>query len=76
MHTHTHTHITISTKTVQNPIYFRCQTCNYTVTAKSILLLVDRLFVELDSVNVNSTDDYEDFLKKYLFISCIYVLLI
>lgn len=43
----------------------RCRKCSYTVSGKSILLLVDRLFDELEMLDPNSIKDYEDFLKRY-----------
>lgn len=45
--------------------YYRCRRCSYTVSGKSILILLDRLFDELDMVDVNSIKDYEDYLKRY-----------
>lgn len=43
----------------------RCRKCNYTVSGKSILILLDRLFDELEMLDPNSIKDYEDYLKRY-----------
>lgn len=44
---------------------FRCRSCNYTVGGKSILILLERLFDELEVLDPNSIKDYEDYLKRY-----------
>lgn len=43
----------------------RCKKCSYTVSGKSILILLDRLFDELEMLDPNSIKDYEDYLKRY-----------
>lgn len=43
----------------------RCRKCSYTVSGKSILILLDRLFDELELLDPNSIKDYEDYLKRY-----------
>lgn len=43
----------------------RCKNCNYTVSGKSIVALLDRLFDEFESLDPNSIKDYEDYLKRY-----------
>lgn len=44
---------------------FRCRQCSYTVSGKAILVLLDRLFDELEDLDPNSIKDYEDYLKRY-----------
>jgi hypothetical protein len=43
----------------------RCRKCSYTVSGKSILILLDRLFDELELLDPNSVKEYEGFLKRY-----------
>lgn len=43
----------------------RCRKCSYTVSGRSILILLDRLFDELELLDPNSIKDYEDYLKRY-----------
>ena len=44
---------------------FRCRKCSYNVSGKAILILMDRLFDELEMLDPNSIKDYEDYLKRY-----------
>lgn len=46
-------------------IHNRCRKCSYTVSGKSILILLDRLFDELELLDPNSIKDYEAYLKRY-----------
>ena len=43
----------------------RCRYCYYNVSGKSIGQLLDRLYDELDMLDVNCINDYEDYLKCY-----------
>ena len=45
--------------------FYRCRKCSYTVSGKSILILMDRLFDELDMLDPDSVKEYEEYLKRY-----------
>lgn len=44
---------------------WKCNKCNYMVTGHSMLLLVDKVFTELDAIDGGDADGLENFLIKY-----------
>ena len=44
---------------------WKCVKCSYTVTAKSVQILFEKLYLELENLDVNSIEENEEFIKKY-----------
>ncbi|XP_062556423.1 SET domain-containing protein SmydA-8 isoform X2 [Armigeres subalbatus] len=44
---------------------WKCKTCSHSMSAKIIVQLLDRLFKEMDTIDGNSVDLYEQFNTKY-----------
>ncbi|XP_055627614.1 SET domain-containing protein SmydA-8 [Toxorhynchites rutilus septentrionalis] len=44
---------------------WKCKTCTYTVSAKNVNQLLDKLFKEVDAIDGNSVQLYEEFIEKY-----------
>lgn len=51
-----------STDPLDQDASWKCRACAYIVTGKSMLLLVDTVFKELDSINCNDVVAFEEFL--------------
>lgn len=54
----------LSTDSLEQNAPWKCGACAYIVTGKSMLLLVDTVFKELDSINSNDVVGFEEFLGK------------
>ncbi|GAB0100694.1 SET domain-containing protein [Sergentomyia squamirostris] len=57
--------IVLATQPLDQTAPWKCRGCSYTVTAKSMNVLVDRIFEEQESLDVNSVEELEGFLDKY-----------
>ncbi|KAL7024018.1 hypothetical protein ACKWTF_012873 [Chironomus riparius] len=55
----------LSTDSLNQDADWKCKKCCYAVSGKSILILLDRLFDELEVLDPNSIKDYEEYLKRY-----------
>lgn len=52
----------MSTDPLDQNAPWKCRACAYIVTGRSMMLLVDTVFKELDSINSNDVVGFEDFL--------------
>lgn len=55
----------LPTEPLNEKAAWKCNKCKYTVTGQSMLLLVDKVFAELDAIDGTDADGLEDFLIKY-----------
>ncbi|XP_037024983.1 SET domain-containing protein SmydA-8 [Bradysia coprophila] len=60
-----HGGLILSTDPLDQDAPWKCRACAYIVTGRSMLLLVDTVFKELDSINSNDVLGFEEFLEKY-----------
>lgn len=55
----------LTTNPLDQDADWKCKSCSHTMPAKIIVQLLDRLFKELDAIDGNSIDLYEQFNVKY-----------
>uniref|UniRef100_A0A1L8DX66 Putative histone tail methylase n=1 Tax=Nyssomyia neivai TaxID=330878 RepID=A0A1L8DX66_9DIPT len=55
----------IATEPLNQAADWKCRDCGYSVSAKAMNILVDRIFEELEATDVNSIENLEEFLEKY-----------
>ncbi|XP_055598201.1 SET domain-containing protein SmydA-8-like [Uranotaenia lowii] len=57
--------LVISTNPLDQDASWKCNHCSYEISATVIVQLLDRLFTELDGIDANSIELYEQFISKY-----------
>lgn len=55
----------LSTDPLDQNAGWKCRACNYIVTAQSMVLLIDTVYKELDAIDSNDVNGFEEFLAKY-----------
>ena len=55
----------LSTNPLSETATWQCNNCSYVVTGQSMLRLVDTVFRELDDIDSNNAEGFEEFLSKY-----------
>lgn len=55
----------LSTDPLDQNAPWKCRACAYIVTGKSMLLLVDTVFKELDAISCNDVVAFEEFLGMF-----------
>lgn len=62
-----HGGVILSTDPLDQDAPWKCRACAYVVTSRSMLLLVETVFKELDSINSNDVVGLEEFLGMFSF---------
>lgn len=60
-----HNGLILPTNALQQTAPWQCIKCKYTVTANSMLLLLDKIYGELDEIDAMDVQGFEAFLDKY-----------
>lgn len=55
----------LSTDPLNQKAPWKCKACDYSVTAASMVLLLEKIFKELDTIDPHDVESQEDFLEKY-----------